>query len=336
MNIGVIVEKRFLMQEMAGAMIGALKARGIKADIICPQDGQFNPEDGMFISGAGERFDLNCYDVLLSRNRNGLGLAMLSYADAANILTINTSFAIQQVRNKAKMAIILSRSGVPYVPTILAENVSTLSHLPEEWFPFMLKPTYGSSSEGLRLIRRRSELADVHCGDAPILAQRYLPNNGLDLKLYVCGRKVFAVRRPSPFNGDPTASHQSIEVDSGMVELALRCGEIFGLDIYGVNATETPDGLAVREVNDFPNFTNVPGAADEIADYVLSRLDGEVGLSGASAFPGPADTAYGVHTSTSSSAIADFNARLAKLGARIDLVVVDLGNPRLDRRLATA
>jgi glutathione synthase/RimK-type ligase-like ATP-grasp enzyme len=334
MNIGVIVEKRFLMQEMAGGMIRALTARGIKADIICPQDGQFNPENGMFISGVGERFDLNRYDVLLSRNRNGLGLAMLTYGDAANILTINTPFAIQQVRNKAKMAIILSKSGVPCVPTILAENVSTLSHLPEEWFPFMLKPTHGSSSEGLRLIRRRSELTDLHCGDAPILAQRYMPSNGFDLKLYVCGRKVFAVRKPSPFNGDPSASHQSVEVDSGMVELALRCGDIFGLDIYGVNAVDTPNGLAVREVNDFPNFTNVPGAIDEIANYILARLEGEVGLAGAVAFPRPVATAYGTHTSTSSSVIADFNARLAKLGARIDLVVVDRGNP--EPRLHTA
>ena len=34
---------------------------------------------------------------------------------------------------------------------------------------------------------------------------------------------------------------------------------------------ETPDGLAVIEVNEFPNFTGVPHAGECIADYVLSR-----------------------------------------------------------------
>lgn len=336
MNIGVIVEKRYLMQEMPGAMIGALEARGIKADTICPQGGRFDPESGIFISEEGERFDLNRYDVLVSRNRNGLGLAMLSYGEATGILTINTSAAIQQVGNKAKMAIALSKAGISCVPTILAESVSALSRLQEAWFPLILKPTCVSNGEGLRLIRRRAELVDVHWGDDPVLAQRYMPNNGFDLKLYVCGRKVFAFRKPSPFNGDPTASPQSVSLDPSMVELALRCGDIFGLDIYGMDAIETPGGLAVIEVNDFPNFTSVPGAADAIADHVLARFDEEIGLMGAGVFPRAATTTYTTHASTSSPMIADINARLAMMGARIDLMVVDHGIPGFGRSMASA
>lgn len=323
MNIGVIVEKRYLIQQMPGAMTRALKARGINADTMCPQGGRFDPETGNFISEEGKRFDLNRYDVLVSRNRNGLGLAMLSYAEAAGILTINTSSAIQQVRNKGKMAIALSRAGVACVPTILAENVSALSELPDEWFPLMLKPTYGSNCEGLRLIRRRADLVGVRWGDDPLLAQRYLPNSGIGLKLYVCGRRVLAVHKPSPFNGNSAASPQSVSLEPGMVELALRCGDVFGLDIYGVDTIETPNGLAVIEVNDFPNFTSVPGAADEIADYVLAGFHEEIGLIGASAFPRAAATAYSTHVSTSSPIIAHINTRLAEMGARIDLMVLE-------------
>ena len=57
-----------------------------------------------------------------------------------------------------------------------------------------------------------------------------------------------------------------------MVDLAVRCRDTFGLDVCGVHTIETPDGLAVIEVNEFPNFTGVPNAPDYVADYILARV----------------------------------------------------------------
>ncbi|OLB58758.1 MAG: hypothetical protein AUI13_06170 [Gemmatimonadetes bacterium 13_2_20CM_2_69_23] len=57
------------------------------------------------------------------------------------------------------------------------------------------------------------------------------------------------------------------------MDLALRCGRVFGLDVYGVDTVETADGVAVLEVNEFPNFTAVAGAACTIADYILARAE---------------------------------------------------------------
>lgn len=64
----------------------------------------------------GVEIDLNRYDILVSRNCNALGLALLSYADAARIPAINTHASTQRVRNKAKMAVALGRAGVPCAP----------------------------------------------------------------------------------------------------------------------------------------------------------------------------------------------------------------------------
>jgi predicted ATP-grasp superfamily ATP-dependent carboligase len=80
------------------------------------------------------------------------------------------------------------------------------------------------------------------------------------------------VRKPSPFNGDPTATPQPVQPDVRMMDIALRCGATFGLDIYGVDTVETPQGPAVIEVNEFPNFTGVPDAATQIADYILTQI----------------------------------------------------------------
>src|SRR3989449_292417 len=65
----------------------------------------------------------------------------------------------------------------------------------------------------------------------------------------------------------------SSDVCSSDLDLALRCGRVFGLDIYGVDTIETADGVAVLEVDEFPNFTAVPNAAAAIADFILARVD---------------------------------------------------------------
>ena len=57
-----------------------------------------------------------------------------------------------------------------------------------------------------------------------------------------------------------------------MREIAARCGEVFGLELYGVDCIHTPDGPVVVEVNDFPNYSAIPEADGKLADYVLARL----------------------------------------------------------------
>jgi len=271
-RLGIIVETRYLRQAMPGAVIRVFRGRGIAADVICPRDSRFSPERGILRNENGTEFNLNEYDAIISRNRNPLGLAMLAYADLAGILTINSHSSVQRVRNKAKMGIALTLAGIRCAPTFLADHASVLAGLTTDFFPLILKATYGDNSQGLRLIRSPEDLNDLHWGNDLVLAQQFLPSDGFDLKLYVCGNIVHAVRKPSPVNGDPSAPAEIIRPDATMVDLALRCGEVFGLDIYGVDTIMTADGPVVIEVNDFPNFTGIPGADEMIADYILGRI----------------------------------------------------------------
>jgi ribosomal protein S6--L-glutamate ligase len=81
------------------------------------------------------------------------------------------------------------------------------------------------------------------------------------------------VRKPSPLNTDCTARAEPVEPDSATVGLALQCGEVFGLRIYGVDAIETDADPVVIELNEFPNFTGVPWAGDYLADEVLAQIE---------------------------------------------------------------
>jgi ribosomal protein S6--L-glutamate ligase len=271
-RIGFLVERRYLRQNMPAAVIRALEARGIGSDVICPQSGWFDPTTGVLHGADGGRTDLNDYDALVARIRTPLGLAMLRYADAAGIAAINTHGSTQRVRNKAKMAIALSRAGIPCAPTVLADDIAVLAGLDADWFPLILKATYGDNSQGLRLVRRPEDLADIRWTDGIVLAQQYLPNDRFDVKLYVCGDRVWAVRKPSPFNGDAGAAAEAVPADPACIDLARRCGKAFGLELYGVDTIDTRRGRVVIEVNEFPNFSAVPDAPDAIVDHILARV----------------------------------------------------------------
>jgi ribosomal protein S6--L-glutamate ligase len=270
-RVAIIAERDYSTEQMPGAVIPALKARGIDGDILCPDSGHFDPRTGIFCADQGNRFDLKKYDVVVSRYCNGLGLAMLSFADAIGILTINSAASISSIRNKSEMVIRLGRAAVLCAPTILAENISALSHLPSEWFPLILKPTSGVSSHGLQVIRQPEDVLGIQWEDDPVFAQRFLFNDGFEVNLYVCGGTVFALRKPSPITGDPKIPLKQIQPDVSMIELALKTGRVFGLEIYGVNAIETVEGLTVIDVHDLPNFTGVAGAPDRMVDHILSR-----------------------------------------------------------------
>lgn len=280
MNIGFIVEKRYLKQHMPGAAIERLRARGHRVEIILPHKGCFDLSNGvlevpLYKGDLAElaRVDMDSlrYDIIVSRNRNPTGLVLLAYAEEFGIPTLNTHSAVRRIRNKAKMAVVLQVAGIPMPRTFVADRIDRLAEVPRELYPLILKATYGDNSQGLRLVRDPEELIDVRWYDGLVLAQQYLPNDGYDYKLYVIGRQVFAVRKPSPLRIDKTGPAEPVTLTSEMCTLALRCGKVFGLEIYGVDVVMTPDGLSVIEVNDFPNYAGALDADERLIDYIVWR-----------------------------------------------------------------
>ena len=274
-RLAVLADRRYLTQTMPRALIEALIRRGVRAEVVCADDCRFDPNTGVIETSDGWSC-LTEYDGVVARTRHGLGLVMLAFAEAHGLPTINTYAATERIRNKAGMAVLLGRAGLQAAFTLLAPDVSSLRSVPRQRFPLILKPTFGDNSRGLLLVREPDELMEIDWREDLVLVQSYLPNSGYDLKLYVCGPDVFAVRKPSPFNDDPAAVPHRVAADADMVDLARRCGAAFGLDIYGVDTIETPEGLVVIEVNEFPNFSGLDEAPERLAEFVLTRISAVV------------------------------------------------------------
>ncbi len=54
-----------------------------------------------------------------------------------------------------------------------------------------------------------------------------------------------------------------------VAQIAAQVGEVFGLDLYGVDVLLGPDGPVVVDINDFPSFRQVPDAVARVARAVL-------------------------------------------------------------------
>jgi ribosomal protein S6--L-glutamate ligase len=126
------------------------------------------------------------------------------------------------------------------------------------------------------VVRRGDDLDRVPPPAGPVVVQDFVPGPGEDLKVYVVGEHVFAVRKRFARDSFTRAGRPCL-VTPEVRDLALRCGEAFGLGLFGLDVIESAEGPVVVDVNYFPGYKGVPAAAALIAsytrDYALGRLE---------------------------------------------------------------
>jgi ribosomal protein S6--L-glutamate ligase len=258
LHVGILVERRYRMQAQPAGLSAALEARGHSVRVIVPRA----------VIALGEDWAAGL-DVVVARGRSLELLSCLASADACGIPTLNRRVAVGAVHNKADMAAVLAAGGVAVPPTFLGSPARLAGAIPADCYPLILKPVYGDNGRGLAVVGAATELARIRWPERAALAQRFVPSDGHDLKLYGIGDQVWAVRKRSPLAVDADdAQSRSATLTPELEALARRCRELFGLELYGVDCVETPDGPLVIEVNDFPNYTDVPDADDRLAARV--------------------------------------------------------------------
>lgn len=220
-------------------------------------------------------FDLTNKDYdayILKTVSDGPGLSILEAAEAVGIRTINNSRSIRLVRDKAIATAFAHAHGLPIPFTYFLAHPRLLKQIPEEDYPLVVKPTNGSSCRGIYRVNSPADLANleiVEANNSFFLAQHYIENAGFDIKLYVIGTRVFAVAKRSPLHPEVMVHKRLMPVTQELRTLALRVGEIFGLDIYGLDVVQTPQGPIIVDINDFPSFGQVPQAVRLVSNYIL-------------------------------------------------------------------
>jgi ribosomal protein S6--L-glutamate ligase len=267
-TIWILTDERYLRQRMPMALVAELRDRSVAIRILVA-DGLL-VETGPSENGLSPWAELDDGDVVVARTRNRLALALLHAAERPGIAVVPPWETIAAVRNKVRVAQILSACGVPTPRTFLADDPALLKRLPAADFPLILKPHLGDNGDGILVVGDPIELDDVGWCDELVLAQQFVDVGSVDLKLYVAGERLWAVRKPSPLSGGDGPVDR-VEITPVLRSLAHRCRAAFGLELFGVDVLESPGGPLVVDVNEFPNYTGVAEAPAVIADLVLGH-----------------------------------------------------------------
>ncbi|MBS1787245.1 MAG: hypothetical protein JST85_05960 [Acidobacteria bacterium] len=262
MKIGVITkrEKATKTGSVMQETIGLLTARGIIVEQIYPDDEAINV--------AEVKADCDLY-LLKSGTEPALSLAGVLHAAGAKIL--NPYPTVVAMRDKIISTKLLLDAGVPLPETFFAAHSGFLVDALKDG-PLVVKPFWAASQgRGVQIIHSDDELEGLTTDEGLFFAQRYNKPDGRDYKLYVIGDQVFGVRRVWPPKTLEDKLGEPFEVSGEMREIAMRCGQAFGVGLYGVDVITSNGKLFVVDINTFPGFKGVPMAAEMLSEFILKE-----------------------------------------------------------------
>jgi ribosomal protein S6--L-glutamate ligase len=269
-EIWLLTDSRYLRQRMPLALADWLAREGVRPNLVVADRG--DPVDVGPDETSRERppwSGLRRADVVVTRSRHPFALELSQRAEIYGATCLDPWSAVERVRDKARCSEALARRGLPSPPTFFARRPADLQRLDARAFPLLLKPVLGDNARGLRLVERPEDLASIEWPEDLVLAQSFLDAGGIDLKIYVAGDTVWAVRRASPLTNGGDAPRPA-EVTDVMRTLVDTCRDEFGLLLFGLDVLELADGsLAIVDVNEFPNYTGVDEAPAAIGRVVL-------------------------------------------------------------------
>src|SRR6266705_5071124 len=194
-----------------------LRGRGFQIEIGIAEQMLLQPEE------LSVKHDLY---ILKSHTDLWLSLAGVLHFQSARLL--NPYLACVATQNKIMTAWRLRFAGVPIPRSWVTGDLKLLLSLAAER-QLIMKPYDGRRGNGIRIVNEPRELASMPAPRRPVLVQEYIAG-GDELKVYVIGDEVFAMRRPPSTNACP-GPRAACAVSPKVRRIALRCGQVFGLGL---------------------------------------------------------------------------------------------------------
>ncbi|MEU2391167.1 alpha-L-glutamate ligase [Streptomyces sp. NPDC007369] len=218
-------------------------------------------------------------DVYLLKARTPRALALARGLERQGAPVVNPSTATTLCQDRTAMAELALRAGLPFAATRTHDSLGVwaASGDPVPDGPVVVKSRHSRRHDLVARVDDAARLRELAAQwpQEPVVVQDFAPNSGWDHKLWAVGRRVFAALRRSeltPEGRGPTLPLALGELPEGWAELVLRVGEVFALDVYGVDVIDTGDGAPlVVDVNAFPGIRGQAGAPEALADLALTR-----------------------------------------------------------------
>ena len=262
LRIGFLVASRFAQSTgHLPALMRAVADAGVDVDVVHPTQGALD------LSHVRVEHDLY---FLKKSSRLSLSIAGALHAQGAAI--VNPYPVTVALHDKIVTARILQGAGVPVPATYVASRPDLLAPLLARG-PLVLKPYHGSDGIGVRVVKSVAELAAVPPGRDPVFAQRYHAPQGRDRKIYVVGGQLFGVKKVFPIRTEQDGQGEPFTPRPELCEIARRCGQAFGIDLYSVDIIESDGRPYVVDMCSIPGCGGVPDAPRHLAAYLIAAAE---------------------------------------------------------------
>lgn len=237
---------------------------------------------------------LSSYDAVLPRIGASItyyGTAVVRQFQEMDVFCANTAHGIANSRDKLRSLQILSRHhvGIPRT-TFVRDKKDVLPAIERVGgAPVIIKLIEGTQGIGVLLaesVKQAESIIELlQSQKQNVLIQKFVAESkGRDVRAFVVGdRVVAAMRRVAQGQEFRSNVHRGgiaepIELDEQYAETAVRCAQILGLRVAGVDMLEGKNGPQVMEVNSSPGLEGIETCteldiAGVVIDYIAAQVD---------------------------------------------------------------
>ncbi|MFE6102017.1 RimK family alpha-L-glutamate ligase [Streptomyces laurentii] len=216
-------------------------------------------------------------DVYLLKAHTPRALALARHAEARGARVVNSAAATELCQDRSRIAAVADAAGLPMPRT---RTLGALSEIldgpgwPQDGYPVMVKSRHSRRADLVARVDGPDELRDLVAAwpHEPVVLQEFVANSGWDHKLWVIAGEVFAAVRPAPVGAPPDGARPAPlvrDLPASWTRLVLRTGEVFGLDVYGVDVLDRAGAPVVVDINAFPGIRGPEGAPASLAALAL-------------------------------------------------------------------
>lgn len=245
------------------------------------QDHELTAFDALVVKKLGASYS----PLLLDR------VEMLRFIASRGVPVFSRPEGVRDLLNRLSCTTGLALAGLPLPPTTITEQAAEAARAVRQYGQAVLKPLFSSKARGMLVVRADQKdleqeiTAYQQAGNQVLYVQKFLSLGGRDLGLTFLGGRYLAtyarVGRPGAWNTTTQAGgrYEPFEPSPGLIALARRAQDVFGLDFTCVDIAETENGPVVFEVSAFGGFRGLLegcslDAAALYAEHVLARLEG--------------------------------------------------------------
>ena len=235
-----------------------LRARGCTVTVRLPHEERVEPAD------------LTGESLVVYRGLHDDATPLLTAAHETGVPLCNPWPGERLLRDRRAWQTVLAAADVPLPPSAEVQGWTEVrTHAGEE--PVVVKAVAGPGRGARVLTGTGSTLPHDAPFAGPYLVETRLPTDGTDRKLYLAGSEVRGLLKTSTLEGPHTTSGTPFDPGTALRDLAARVQQALDMHVLGVDVLHTPSGPVVVDVNAFPGFRGVSGAAGLVTQHLLEH-----------------------------------------------------------------